>query len=148
MCAQLWGHLHLAGGRIVKKILLLYSGKYGTKCDSKALTEFLFRYVRQRLMNEVMAYSKFLIYCILGRSLHLASYLLYNIHLLFFTADKSIFILDFKLSPCYEFCILSFGCFPGDWILCASISEHSLPSAYVVWTRITTRMRLPWYWYR
>jgi hypothetical protein len=33
-------------------------------------------------------------------------------------------ILDFKLSSC----ILSFGWFSGAWILCADVSEHSVPS--------------------
>jgi hypothetical protein len=32
--------------------------------------------------------------------------------------------LDFKLSPCSECCILSFGWFPGFWILCVDVSEH------------------------
>ena len=33
-------------------------------------------------------------------------------------------ILDFKLSPCCEYYILSFGRFPGVWILCADVSGH------------------------
>jgi hypothetical protein len=37
-------------------------------------------------------------------------------------------ILDFKISPCCERCILSFLWFPGIWILCADISEHSVSS--------------------
>jgi len=32
-----------------------------------------------------------------------------------------------KLSPCSECCVLSFGWFPGIWILCADVSEHSVP---------------------
>jgi hypothetical protein len=38
--------------------------------------------------------------------------------------EKSIF-LDFKLSPYSECCILSFGWYPGVWIVCADVSEHS-----------------------
>jgi len=34
--------------------------------------------------------------------------------------------LDFKLSPCSECCIISFGWFPSVWILCADVSEHSV----------------------
>jgi len=37
---------------------------------------------------------------------------------------KILFILDFKCSPCSGCCILSFGRFPGVWILCADVSEH------------------------
>jgi len=36
--------------------------------------------------------------------------------------------LDFKLSPCCEFCILPFGRFSGAWIVCADVSEHSICS--------------------
>jgi len=42
------------------------------------------------------------------------------------------YILDFKLSPSSECCNLSFGWFPGIWILCADVSEHSVPSSEVV----------------
>ena len=38
-------------------------------------------------------------------------------------ADKGNF-LDFKLSPCTECCMLSFGWFPGVWNLYADVSEH------------------------
>jgi len=38
-------------------------------------------------------------------------------------------IPDFKLSPCLECCMLSFGWFPGVWILYADVSEHSVPSS-------------------
>jgi hypothetical protein len=31
-------------------------------------------------------------------------------------------------------CILSFGLLPGVWILYADVSEHSVPSSYVVLT--------------
>jgi hypothetical protein len=40
-------------------------------------------------------------------------------------------ILDFKLSPCFECCIISFWWFPGAWILCADVSEHSICSIFV-----------------
>jgi len=39
--------------------------------------------------------------------------------------------LDFKLSPCPECCIHSFGWFPGVWILYADVSEHSLCSIFI-----------------
>ena len=35
---------------------------------------------------------------------------------------EMLFILDFKLSPCSEFCMLSSGQFPGAWILYADVS--------------------------
>ena len=38
------------------------------------------------------------------------------------------FILDFKLSPCSKCCIISFGWFPGFWILYVDVSKHSVPS--------------------
>jgi len=41
-------------------------------------------------------------------------------------------IRDFKLSPCSECRILSFGCIRGIWILCTDVSEHSVPSSQVV----------------
>jgi hypothetical protein len=34
-------------------------------------------------------------------------------------------ILDFKLSPCCECCVPSFGRYPGVLILCADVWEHS-----------------------
>ena len=45
-------------------------------------------------------------------------------------AEKS-WIPDFKLSPFSECCILSFGWFPGVWILYADVSEHSAPSIFI-----------------
>ena len=41
------------------------------------------------------------------------------------------YILDFKLSPCSECHYLSFGWFPGVWILCADVSEHSVCSIFI-----------------
>jgi len=38
-------------------------------------------------------------------------------------------LLDFKLSRCTEFCMLSFGWLPGVWNLYADVSEHSVPSS-------------------
>jgi len=38
---------------------------------------------------------------------------------------------DFKLSPCPECCMLSFGWFPGVWILYADVSEHSVSSIFI-----------------
>jgi len=46
-------------------------------------------------------------------------------------------VLDFKLSPCSECCMLSFGLFPGVWILYTDVSEHSVcseMSAYKIQT--------------
>ena len=44
-----------------------------------------------------------------------------------FTVIKIITLVrDFKFSPCSECHILSFGWFPGAWILCADVSEHSV----------------------
>jgi hypothetical protein len=45
--------------------------------------------------------------------------------------EKEVKILDFKLSPCSEGCILSFGWFCGAWILYANVSEHSLNSIVI-----------------
>ena len=35
-------------------------------------------------------------------------------------------VCDFKISPCSECCVLSFGRFPSVWILYADISENTL----------------------
>ena len=40
-------------------------------------------------------------------------------------------IPDFKHSPCCECCVLSFEWFPGVWILCADVSEHSACSVFI-----------------
>ena len=39
--------------------------------------------------------------------------------------------LDFKLSPCSESYILSFGSFPDVWIFYADLSEHSVCSIFI-----------------
>ena len=39
--------------------------------------------------------------------------------------------LDFKLSPGSKCCMLSSGLFPGVWILCADVSEHSVCSIFI-----------------
>jgi hypothetical protein len=39
-------------------------------------------------------------------------------------------ILDFKLSPCSVFSVLSFGCFPGVCFILADGSEHSICSIF------------------
>jgi hypothetical protein len=39
--------------------------------------------------------------------------------------------LDFKLPPCCECRILSFGWFTGIWILCADVSEHYVCSIFI-----------------
>jgi len=59
-------------------------------------------------------------------------------------------ILHYKLAPCSECCIIYFGRFPGAWIVCADVSEHSLCSIFIggVGGRITgTRLLGYWYWY-
>jgi len=45
--------------------------------------------------------------------------------------DRHTDILDFKLSLCTECCMLSFGWFPGVWILYADVSEHSVCSIFI-----------------
>jgi hypothetical protein len=42
--------------------------------------------------------------------------------------SKTVVFLDFKLSPCSECCVLSFGRFPSIIILYAYIPEHSVCS--------------------
>ena len=39
--------------------------------------------------------------------------------------------LDFKLSPCTECCMLSFGWIPGVWNLYADVSEHSVCAIFI-----------------
>jgi hypothetical protein len=39
--------------------------------------------------------------------------------------------LYFKLSPCSECGILTFGWFPGVWILCADVSKHTICSIFI-----------------
>ena len=46
------------------------------------------------------------------------------------TSNKSE-TLDFQLSPCREYYILSFGWFSGIWILYADVSEHSVSSIFI-----------------
>jgi hypothetical protein len=41
--------------------------------------------------------------------------------------------LDFKLSPCFESCMYSFGYFPGVWLLYVDVSEHSICSIFIGW---------------
>ena len=40
-------------------------------------------------------------------------------------------ILNFKLSPCSKCYMLLSGLFPGFWILCADVSEHSVCSIFI-----------------
>ena len=44
---------------------------------------------------------------------------------------RTVFLLDFKLSPCSVCCNLSFGWFPGVWILYSDVSEHSVSSIFI-----------------
>jgi hypothetical protein len=39
--------------------------------------------------------------------------------------------LDFKLSPCLEYSMSSFGWFPGVWFIIADVSEHSICSIFL-----------------
>jgi len=58
--------------------------------------------------------------------------------------------LDFKLSPCSEWRILSSGRFPGAWILSVSISEHPVNSIFIggVSRRNCSHLYRPWRWNR
>jgi hypothetical protein len=42
-------------------------------------------------------------------------------------------ILYFKLSPCFEYCIYSFGYFPGVRLWFADVSEPSVSSIFKDW---------------
>ena len=42
-------------------------------------------------------------------------------------------ILDFKLSPCFEYCMYSFGYFPGVRLWFANVSEPSIRSIFKGW---------------
>ena len=42
-------------------------------------------------------------------------------------------VLDFKLSPCFEYCMYSFGYFPGVRLLFADVSEPSISSIFKGW---------------
>ena len=48
-------------------------------------------------------------------------------------ANNIIMILDFKLSPCFESCMYSFGYFPGVRLWFADVSEHSICSIFMCW---------------
>ena len=53
-------------------------------------------------------------------------------------------LLDFKFSLCFECCILSFGRIPSVRIVCADVSDHSVPSSLVLFTRpMETEQRVP-----
>jgi hypothetical protein len=47
------------------------------------------------------------------------------------TEGETKYILDFKISQCSECCNLSFGWFPGVWILCADVSENPVSSIFL-----------------
>jgi hypothetical protein len=49
----------------------------------------------------------------------------------YYDAVYRILLLDSQLPPCSEFYILSFGWFPGFWILCVDVSEHSVSSIFI-----------------
>ena len=42
-------------------------------------------------------------------------------------------LLDFKLSPCFEFCVYSFGYFPGVRLWFADVSEPYISSIFKGW---------------
>ena len=42
-------------------------------------------------------------------------------------------ILDFRLSPCFEYCMYSFGYFPGVQLWFADVSEPSISSIFKGW---------------
>jgi hypothetical protein len=42
-----------------------------------------------------------------------------------------IIFLDFKLSPCLEYSMSSFGWFHGVWFIIADVSEHSIYSVFI-----------------
>ena len=54
-----------------------------------------------------------------------------NLNSNYIQANKTICNLDFKLSPCAECCMLSFGWIPGVWNLYADVSEHSVCSIFI-----------------
>jgi hypothetical protein len=45
--------------------------------------------------------------------------------------DRKEYIIGFKLSSCFEHCIISFGSFSGVLILCTDISEHPVRSIFI-----------------
>jgi len=45
--------------------------------------------------------------------------------------QNKIYVLDFKLSPCTECCMLSFGWIPGVWNLYADVLEHSVCPIFI-----------------
>ena len=47
-----------------------------------------------------------------------------------YKAETWFCFLDFKLSPCSECCLFSFGWFPGVWFIYADVSEHSICSIF------------------
>jgi hypothetical protein len=47
-----------------------------------------------------------------------------KVHNCFMFLGKIFLILDFKLSPCFECCMFSFGLFPSICSLNANVSEH------------------------
>ena len=55
-------------------------------------------------------------------------------------------VIDFKLSPCSERCILSFGWFPDIRILYADVSEHSI--CYIFISGVSRKNNWISYWLR
>ena len=51
-------------------------------------------------------------------------------------------ILNFKLSPCSECCLFSFGWFPGVWFIYADVSEHFICSIFKGRCEVTSHLPL------
>jgi hypothetical protein len=60
-------------------------------------------------------------------------------------------ILDFKLSPCFEYCVCSFGYFPGFRLWFADVSKPSVRSIFKGWmwnVCVSTSCVWRWTWQR
>jgi hypothetical protein len=62
---------------------------------------------------------------------------------------KLLSIIDFKLSPCFEYCMYSFGYFPGVRLWFADVAEASVSSIFKGWvwrTEYSTPSLWRWNW--
>jgi hypothetical protein len=55
------------------------------------------------------------------------------------TQNFIIFFLNFKISPCFEYCMYSFGYFPGVRLWFADVSKPSVSSIFKGWVWSTPR---------
>jgi hypothetical protein len=55
----------------------------------------------------------------------------YILSLILFVVKNMNFFLDFKLLPCFECRMFSFGLFPSDCSLNAKVLEHSVRSIFI-----------------